>query len=478
MNPAVYTDIAVIGGGSGGLTLAAGAAQMGAKVTLIEKGKMGGDCLNYGCVPSKSLLAAAHQAEAPRSGFGISGAKPAVDFGAVNNHVKEVIASIAPHDSVERFTDLGVQVIQEAAHFVSKRSILAGHTTVHARYVVIATGSSPMMPPIPGLKKCRCFSNETLFDNTTLPEHLLIIGGGPIGIEMAQAHARLGAKVSVMDMGPILPRDDPQLVDILRQRLRSEGVELYERITIESVHEEKDKVRAAIKNARGETEILHGSHLLVAAGRRANVQKLQLDRAGIKWSPHGVKVNARLQTSNKRVYAIGDIASPYQFTHVASYHAGIVIRNILFKLPARAEHWTLPWVTYTDPEMAHCGLSYEEAIQFHGRSKLRRLKIAFTENDRARAERKTNGMMKVTVTRRGQILGVDIVGESAGNLIQPWCLAIQNKLKIGAMASHIAPYPTLGELSKRVAGSFYTEQLFNNPRLKKLVRLLLTLAPH
>ena len=478
MNRSVYTDIAVIGGGSGGLTLAAGAAQMGAKVTLIEKGKMGGDCLNYGCVPSKSLLAAAHQAEAPRPGFGVSGAKPAVDFAAVNNHVKEVIASIAPHDSVERFTDLGVHVIQETAQFVSKRTIQAGITTVHARYVVIATGSSPMMPPIPGLKQCRCFSNETLFDNTTLPDHLLIIGGGPIGIEMAQAHARLGAQVCVMDMGPILPRDDPQLVDLLRQRLLSEGISLRERITIESVQEDRNTVTATLKNAEGKKEIINGSHLLVAAGRRANVQNLQLDKAGIRWSPSGVEVNARLQTSNRRVYAIGDIASPYQFTHVASYHAGIVIRNILFKLPAKADHRSLPWVTYTDPEIAHCGQSYEEAVALHGRSKLRRLEIAFTENDRARAERKTDGRMKVTVTKRGQILGVDIVGESAGNLIQPWCLAIQNKLKIGAMASHIAPYPTLGELSKRVAGSFYTEQLFNNPRLKKLVRLLLTLTRH
>ena len=478
MSKPVYTDIAVIGGGSGGLTLAAGAAQMGAKVVLIEKGKMGGDCLNYGCVPSKSLLAAAHQAAGPRAHFGIQGPKPVVDFGAVNDHVKEVIASIAPHDSVERFTALGVHVIQEAAAFVAPRTIQAGATTVQARYVVIATGSSPMIPSIPGLNKCRCFSNETLFDNTVLPEHLLIIGGGPIGMEMAQAHARLGAKVSVMDMGPILPRDDPQVVAILRQRIRRDGVSLYERITIESVHEDQNKVKATIKNARGEQEIIHGSHLLVAAGRRANVQHLQLDRANIAWSPRGIKVNARLQTSNKRVYAIGDVASPYQFTHVASYHAGIVIRNILFKWPAKAEHQTLPWVTYTDPEIAHCGLSYAEAAKQHGAARLRQLTTAFRDNDRARAERRTEGMMKVLVTTKGRILGVDIVGASAGNLIQPWCLAMQNGIKIGAMASHIAPYPTLGELSKRVAGSFYTEQLFNNPRLKKLVRFSLALARH
>ena len=482
---AIRTDIAIIGGGSGGLTLAAGAVQMGAKVVLIERDKMGGDCLNYGCVPSKSLLAAARQAEEVRTGFGITGTKPKVTFAGVNRHIKQVIASIAPHDSVERFTSLGVRVIQERARFVAKRTLKAGKHTVRARYIVIATGSSPMVPPIPGLDKCAYFTNETIFDNKTLPRHLLVIGGGPIGLEMAQAHAKLGAKVSVADMGPILPRDDPELTEIIRKRLLGMGIALYEHIQIESVQGNTRGVTLKLKKGggkdgkghKGDTpQNLSGSHLLVAAGRRANVRDLDLDKAGIRWSPRGVEVNARLQTADKRVYAIGDVASPYQFTHVAAYHAGMVIRSILFKMPAKVNYRALPWVTYTDPEMANCGLSYADAAKQYHADNLRVLTVPFAENDRARAERINEGIIKVIVTKRGKILGVAMVGRSAGELIQPWCLAIQNNLKIGAMAGYIAPYPTLGELNKKVAGSFYTKALFENNGLKIIVRFLMRLT--
>ncbi len=490
MSDTIRTDIAIIGGGSGGLTLAAGAVQMGAKVVLIERDKMGGDCLNYGCVPSKSLLAAARQAEGVRAGFGITGTKPKVTFAEVNRHVKQVIASIAPHDSVERFASLGVRVIQESAHFVAKRTLQAGKYTVRARYIVIATGSSPMVPPIPGLDKCAYFTNETIFENKTLPRHLLVIGGGPIGLEMAQAHAKLGAKVSVADMGPILPRDDPELTAVIRKRLLGMGIALHEHIQIDSV--KKGGARGGTQGVtlklkgdgkdgsgnKGDTpQNLSGSHLLVAAGRRANVGDLDLDKAGIRWSPRGVEVNARLQTADKRVYAIGDVASPYQFTHVAAYHAGMVIRSILFKMPVKVNYRALPWVTYTDPEMANCGLSYADAVKQHGAGHLRVLTVPFAENDRARTERLDDeGIIKVIVTKRGKILGVAMVGRSAGELIQPWCLAIQNKLKIGAMAGYIAPYPTLGELNKKVAGSFYKKALFENPGLKIIVRCLMRLT--
>lgn len=473
----IKTDIAVIGGGSGGLTIAAGAAQMGAQVVLIEKDKMGGDCLNYGCVPSKALLAASHQARSPNPKFGIVREQAKVDYIKVNKHVQDVIAAIAPNDSVERFTDLGVNVIQGKAEFNSRTSVQVGKDTVTAKYFVIATGSSPMVPPITGLEDCPYFTNETIFDNKELPQHLLVVGGGPIGMEMAQAHRVLGAKVTVVDLGPILPRDDPAIVKIVRQQFINDGIDFCEMIKIDKLSKSDDGIVMSITDQQGKQQQLRGSHLLVAAGRIANINDLGLDKAGVDFHKRGITTNKRLQTTNRRVYAIGDVASPYQFTHVAAYHAGIVIRNILFKLPAKVDYKGLPWVTYTTPEIAHCGLTEQEALSEHGEKNVRRLEWPFKENDRAQAELATAGLIKALVHKNGKILGVDIVGTNAGEIVQPWALALANDLKIGAMAGYIAPYPTLGEVSKRVAGSFYTDKLFNNPRLKAIVRFLMKLSP-
>ena len=472
----IKTDIVVIGGGSGGLTIAAGASQMGAKVTLIEKHKMGGDCLNYGCVPSKALLAASHQARQADERFGVSGEKPAVNYAKVMQHVKQVIAKIAPHDSVERFTEMGVNVIKGTANFIGRDAIKVGEKIIRAKYFVISSGSSPMVPPIPGLQDCPYFTNETIFDNNELPEHLLIVGGGPIGMEMAQAHALLGCKVTIMDMGPVLPRDDSDMVSIIRKQCMVDGVNFRELIKINKISANNKGITADITLLDDSPLQIHGSHILVAAGRRANVDALDLDKSGVKWSPKGIETNARLQTSNKRIYAIGDVASPYQFTHIATYHAGIVIRNVLFKMPAKINYKAIPWVTYTTPELAHCGLMPGEAAQKYGQKNIKELNWSFAENDRAQAELATAGMVKVLVHKKGNILGVDIVGKNAGELIQIWALAIENNLKIGAMAGYISPYPTLGEVNKRVAGSFYTEKLFHNNKLKRLVRFLMKLS--
>jgi pyruvate/2-oxoglutarate dehydrogenase complex dihydrolipoamide dehydrogenase (E3) component len=460
-------DLCVIGAGSGGLAVAAGAAQMGAEVVLVERAAMGGDCLNYGCVPSKSLLAAARIADLWRRGtaLGVAYARPRIDFAAVAESVQKVIAEIAPNDSVERFEGLGVVVLRAEARFTSPRTMRAGDVEIRPRRVVIATGSQPAIPPIRGLDEVPYLTNESVFANRQLPEHLIVIGGGPIGIEMAQAHCRLGARVTVLDVGPLLPRDDPELSAVLAGRLSSEGVVSRPGIEIAGVgHSEK---AVAVRLANGEQ--ISGSHLLIAAGRRPTVEALDLTAAGIASTAEGITVDARLRTTNRRAFAIGDVAGGPQFTHVALYHAGIVIRNALFRIPAKVDYRALPWVTYTDPELAQVGLT-EAASRAVGEAP-RVLRWPFVENDRAQTERETEGMVKVVTGGNGRILGASILGPGAGDLILPWALAISQNLKIGALANLIVPYPTRGEASKRAAGSYYTPTLFS-ARTRRLVRLL------
>ncbi|MGF7211870.1 pyruvate/2-oxoglutarate dehydrogenase complex dihydrolipoamide dehydrogenase (E3) component [Skermanella aerolata] len=463
----IDTDICVIGAGSGGLSVAAGAAQMGASTVLIERGAMGGDCLNYGCVPSKSMIAAGRAADTIRHAgrFGVNGHEPQIDFGRVHDHIHGVIAAIAPNDSVERFEGLGVKVIQADARFTGPDTVEAGGTTIKARRFVLATGSRASHPPIPGLDAVPFLTNETVFERKAAPEHLIVIGGGPIGVEMAQAHRRLGADVTVLQKGSILPKDDPDLVAVVRGRFVADGVGLREEVDIAQVERHGNGIAAVLADGTR----IEGSDLLVAAGRQANVDGLGLEAAGIEFSSKGVTTDARLRTTNRRVFAVGDVAGGPQFTHIAGYHAGIVIRNVLFRLPAKVDYSALPWVTYTDPELAHVGLTEAQARESH--KDIRILTWDFEENDRAQAERETEGRVKVLTLPNGRILGASIVGPHAGELIQVWCLAISQKLKIGAIASMIAPYPTLGEAGKRAAGSFYTPKLFSG-RTRGLVRFL------
>jgi pyruvate/2-oxoglutarate dehydrogenase complex dihydrolipoamide dehydrogenase (E3) component len=460
-------DLCVIGAGSGGLSVAAGAAQMGAEVILIERALMGGDCLNFGCVPSKSLLASARLADLPRRGaaLGITSAPSRIDFGAVTDSVQEVIATIAPNDSVERFERLGVRVLQAEARFTSRRTIQAADIEVRPRRFVIATGSHPAIPAIPGVDQVPYLTNETIFANRELPTHLIIIGGGPIGIEMAQAHCRLGARVTVLDIGPLLPRDDPELTASLVGRLADEGVAARPRVEITGI--EPNGAAVVVRLAGGEQ--ITGSHLLIAAGRSASIEALDLPAARIEATAKGITVDARLRTTNRRAYAVGDVAGGPQFTHIANYHAGIVIRNALFRLPARVDYRALPWVTYTDPELAQVGLT--EAAAHASALDVRVLRWPFADNDRAQTERDTQGLVKVVVGRNGRVLGASILGNGAGDLILPWALAISQKLKIGALANLIVPYPTRSEASKRAAACYYTPTLFS-PRTRRLVRLL------
>ncbi|MEM9357531.1 MAG: FAD-dependent oxidoreductase [Pseudomonadota bacterium] len=451
----IDTDICVIGAGSGGLSVAAAAAAFGRKVVLLEKHKMGGDCLNYGCVPSKALLAAGKRAQIMRSSgdFGIAPTEPTVDFAAVNKHVKSVIAAIEPNDSVERFTGLGVRVIQAAGKFVDKSTVQAGEYLIKARRFVIATGSSPFVPPIPGLDTVPYFTNETLFDNTTRPDHLIIVGAGPIGLEMAQAHRRLGSKVTVVEGAKALAKDDPELTKVVLHQLRDEGIDILEGSLVQEVLPGRaETVQVKYKSEAGEATI-EGSHLLMAVGRKPNIDDLGLEAAGIKFERTGISVDAGMITSNRKVFAIGDCAGGLQFTHVANYHAGIVIRRALFQMPAKANDNVIPWVTYTEPELAHCGMSEEQAREEYPVVNV--LRWPYHENDRAQATRATEGLVKVLTDKRGRILGASIVGDNAGELIQMWSLAISQKMKIKAMTEWVSPYPTLSEINKRAAYRYF-----------------------
>lgn len=463
----IDTDLCVIGAGSGGLSVAAGAVQMGARVVLIEAGEMGGDCLNAGCVPSKALIAAAKAAEAQRRGFrGVAGHEPVVDFGAVKDHVAAVIAQIAPVDSQERFEGLGCTVIRAFARFTGPCEVEAGGQTIRARRFVIATGSRPFVPQVRGADTVPCLTNETIFDLRERPRHLLVIGGGPIGIEMAQAHRRLGCEVTVIEAAKVLGREDPELAGVVTDALQAEGITLVEGQPVVQLSGGPGAVVVTL----GDGTQLDGSHILMAAGRKVALDGMGLEAAGIAYSVKGVTVDARLRTTNRRVFAIGDAAGGLQFTHVAGWHAGIVIRQAVLGLPARADPRAVPHATYTDPELAQAGLTEAEARAAHGTA-LTVIRAEFAHNDRAQAEGKAGGLVKVMVVK-GRPVGASIVGPQAGELIGLWALAISARLKMSAIAGMIAPYPTLGEVSKRAAGAYFSPRLFDNPALKRIVRLV------
>ena len=462
-------DICVIGAGAGGLVVAGGGALMGASVVLVERGAMGGDCLNYGCVPSKALLAAGEAATFGERAkpFGIGYDTPNVDFAKAMERVRAVIDGIAPTDSEERFRGMGIEVIKAAGKFTGPNTLAAGDHVIRARRFVIATGSSPMVPPISGLDSVPYFTNETIFDNRSCPDHLLVVGGGPIGLELAQAHRRLGARVSVLEMMRFMPRDDQELVQIVTDRLRAEGIELLSGAQVQAVDKAGDAVQVAAE-IDGEVRRITGSHLLIAAGRVPNLD-LDLDAAGVAHTRRGVTVDSRLRTTNKKVFAVGDVAGGLQFTHVASYHAGIALRNILFRIPARTTKQVVPWVTYTDPELAHVGMLEDEAREKFGKISVVRWPLA--ENDRAEAQNELEGVIKIVSTIKGRILGVQIVARNAGDLILPWVMAVGRREKLGTMAGLIAPYPTYSEIGKRAAVSYFAPAL-SSPRVKSIVRFL------
>jgi pyruvate/2-oxoglutarate dehydrogenase complex dihydrolipoamide dehydrogenase (E3) component len=445
-------DLAVIGAGSGGLSVAAGAVQMGASVVLVEKSRMEGDCLNYGCVPSKSLLAAAHAAQVVRTAgtYGVNGHEPAIDFAAVRQHVRGVIAGIAPHDSVKRFEGLGVRVIRGAARFTGRLELEADGVRVHPRRVVLATGSRPAVPALPGIEDVPYLTNETVFDLAERPERLIVLGGGPIGVELAQAHRRLGTAVTLLQRQAILPKDDREAVEVVRGTLVAEGVDLREHVEVRRLERRGNRIGVVVTGPAGETAV-EGSHLLLATGRQANVDGLNLEAAGIEYGAKGVVTDSSLRTTNPKVWAVGDVAGRWQFTHIAGYHASIVIRQALFRLPARVDDRAVPWCTYTDPELAHAGLTAAEAAERHGPDDVHVWTHDLSHSDRARADSAADGEIRV-VTHKGKMVGAHALTPNAGEVIHELALAISEGKKLSDLGGLVHVYPTLSVGIGQLAG--------------------------
>lgn len=464
-------DIAVIGAGAGGLVVAAATALLGRSAVLIERDRMGGDCLNVGCVPSKALIAAARHAHGHHESavFGIEYAPPRIDFGRVMAHVQQVIAGIAPNDSVARYEAMGVTVLQGEACFTGPDELSCNGRRIRARRIVIATGSRPAVPAIEGLSQLSYLTNETLFGLQELPQHLLIIGGGAVGSEMAQAFRRLGSEVSIIEQGQILGAIDPELRSFVRSRFQAEGITLHEGADVARALATPDGPALELRNGTR----IGGSHLLVAAGRRPNTEALNLAAAGITLERGAIRVDAGLRTTNRRVYAIGDVIGGPCQTSLAGEQAGLVVRSALFRLPVRADRLQVPRAVFTDPEIAVVGLDEAEARRQHG--DIRILRWPFSENDRARTEGRMDGLVKVILSPGGTLLGAGIVGDHAGDLIQIWSLALNRKLKPADLQAMASSYPTRSEASRRAIGEYYRPKLFS-PLTRWLVALLARLG--
>ncbi|MCG8530184.1 MAG: FAD-dependent oxidoreductase [Desulfovibrionales bacterium] len=473
-------DLLIIGSGAAGLTIASGAAQLGVKVLLIEKNKhMGGDCLHYGCVPSKTLIKCAkvrHQmSKADAYGLPVPSLDP-VDFSKVSAHIQSVIDTIQPHDSPERFEGLGATVRFGTAAFVDPHTVALtpseGGTpeNITAATIVIAAGSTPSSPPFKGLDQIDYLTNETVFFQQSLPERLTVIGGGPIAVEMAQAMHRLGSEVTLLQRSAhILSKEDPDMAEVVEESLRSDGVNVVTNTSIEEITQDGGAitVRYGVKDQPEQT--VTSDNLLVALGRAPSVKPLNLEAAGVEYTKKGIPVDDKMRTNVPHIYAVGDVTGQYQFTHAAGYEGGIVIANAVFKLPRKANYTWLPWVTYSDPELASVGYNEKRAKDAG---------IAYTvhtehfgENDRALAENQPEGKLKLLLDPKGKVLGVQIVGIHAGELINEWVAVLGGKVKLSTLAGAVHPYPTVGEINKKVAGTILSQKVFS-PFTRKILRML------
>lgn len=474
---AVYDyDLGILGGGAAGLTAAAGAARFGAKTLLVEKaGKLGGDCLHYGCVPSKTLLRTAEVWSLARRSreFGLPALElPPVRLAEVMGRVRSVIDTIQEHDSPERFRRLGAEVRFGEPRFADDRTVLLGGERLTARAWILATGSAPSLPPVPGLDSVPYWTNETVFSQSELPGRLVVLGGGPVGVEMAQAFRRLGSDVTLVEYaGQLLPAEDPDISGVVRGRLEAEGVTVLTGTKAVKAAAAGRSVELLLAPANGEgtPRTVRGDALLVAAGRRPNVEGLGLAAAGVAFTPKGVPADARMRTNVPHIYACGDINGVFPFTHVAGYEAGIALSNAVLRLPRKADYAKVPWCTYTDPEAASVGLNEKRAKE--AGVEYRVLSAPFRENDRALASGEPEGLIKVLIRPSGALLGCQIAGHNAGELIHEWVAAINGGVKLSTLAGAIHAYPTLAEIAKKAAGSFYSEKLFGE-RTRKVLRLL------
>lgn len=464
-------DIGIIGGGAAGLTVASGAAQLGAKTLLIEKeNELGGDCLHYGCVPSKTLIKSAHVYHLMKTAeaYGLPAVPvPPVDFGKIRDRIRAVISTIQKHDSRERFCALGAQVEFGSPRFTDDHTVDLEGKRYSAKNWVIATGSSPTAPPIPGLDRTPYLTNKEIFYLDHLPQSLIILGAGPIGIEMAQAFNRLGSKITVVDRADqILIKEDRDMADSLMEVLKSEGVEFYLGAAIQSVQDIGNSKAVHITDARNTTIQLQAEAILVATGRTANTSDLGLEAISVDLAPSGIVVDNRLRTSQKHIYAAGDVNGGFQFTHAAGYQGSIVVSNTIFHLPRKADYTHFPWATYTDPELAAIGMNEKSAQQAGIETNV--WIEAFKNNDRSLAEGQTIGRIKLVVDTKEKPVGVQILGPRASDLISEWVAALTGKVKLATIAGAVHPYPTLGEINKRVAGSLFAPKIFSQTMQKGL----------
>ncbi|HIJ89751.1 MAG: FAD-dependent oxidoreductase [Desulfobulbaceae bacterium] len=464
-------DLGIIGGGAAGLTVASGAAQLGAKTLLVEKEEMlGGDCLHYGCVPSKTLIKSAHVFHLMKNGpkFGLPAiTPPPVDFRQVAARIHSVINAIQKHDSVARFCKLGVKVEFGSPTFTDEHAIAMGGKIISARAWVIATGSSPDIPPIEGLKTTPYLTNRDIFSLETLPASMIIFGGGPIAVEMAQAFRRLGTRVTVIQRsGQILSKEDREMADIVQQALEEEGVTFLLNTAVLRVRNLGSEREVVVKNAAGETISLKGEAILVALGRAPNTSGLGLEKIDIPFDHNGITVSNYLRTSHRHIYGAGDVIGGYRFTHVAGYEGGVVLSNAVFHLPKKADYSLVPWCTYTHPGLASIGLN-EKGAQKAGID-YTVWREEFRDNDRGLAEGESIGMIKLLLGSRGKPLGVQILGPQAGELLNEWVAVMNGGVGLSKIASAIHPYPTLGEINKRVAGAVFSKKLFSAPVRKGL----------
>ena len=467
-------DLVVIGGGAAGLVAATGGAALGAKTALIEKKELGGDCTWYGCIPSKSLLKSAQVFSLIKrlKEFGIS-SDPALKYdpSLVMSHVRDIVKKISTHHPAEIFEKKGIRVLFGSPKFIDQNTIEFKGEKISAKRFIVASGSHPLVPPIEGLKDISCLTNENVFDLEVLPKSLAVLGGGPIGMELSLAFGRLGVEVSIIEMfDRLMVREDKEIADVLVDEFKTEGIKictgkkavrfLKDGGMLSITFEDKDKKQSEVKAEK----------VLVAVGRAANVQGLDLEKAGVKYSNKGVEVDAHLRTSAKNIYACGDVAGPYQFSHMAEYQAVIAVGNALFPFKRKVDYSVVPWCTFTDPELARVGLTEDEARAQY--KDIRVYRSLYSGNDRAVTDIEEKGLAKVITDKKGYILGAHIVGANAGEIIHEYVLAKASKLKIGNLSSAIHIYPTLAQAVKRSADQYYIEMM-NAGWLKGLFRLML-----
>jgi len=464
-------DLCIIGGGSAGLVVAAGGASLGAKVALVEKHALGGDCLHYGCVPSKTLLHSAKAAQMMRDAgrYGIEPATPQTNIKKVMQRVSNVIKTIEVHDSPERFRGLGIDVIFGAGKFTTANVFNVNDRHLTAKHFVIATGSHPAIPPITGLDRIPYLTNISIFSINEPVSSLIILGGGPIGIEMAQAFCRLGSQVKVVQRNTrILPKEDNDLSEVVKQRLEHEGVEFHLGCSTKRISGSAGNIELLLESKDGQQQTITGTHLLVAAGRKANSEGLGLENTNVQTENGRIITDERLRTTNRHIFACGDVVGPYLFTHMAEHQAGVVLRNALFHLPAKIEQRVIPWCTFSDPELARVGISETEAQQQGIRHKV--YKFPFKDIDRAQAEGETAGLAKIITDTKGRLLGAAIAGPHAGELIHEYALALTKRLKASDLSQVIHIYPTLAQINRRVADARMKEGL--TPTTKKWIKLI------